>query len=346
MSLRILFLSHRFYPYVGGIEVNSELLATAFQKAGHHVKLVTWTAEIGNRTFPFEVIRKPELKTLFRAHRWADVVFENNPCLRLAWPGIFFRKPYVVALRTWVARINGEIGIQDKFKTHWLKRAAAVIAVSDAVRAKSWPPATVIGNPYRAHLFYMKGDTKRVADFVFLGRLVSDKGADHAIKAIHRLKQMQLPAFDSNGPSLSIIGDGDQLQVLKDMSADLGVTDNVSFKGALSGETLVNCLNQHKYLLVPSVWEEPFGNVALEGMACGCIPIVSDGGGLPDAAGKAGVVFERGNTEALVHAILSVVNNPDYATSLRQAVEVHLDNHHPDVVAKRYLSIIEKAAAN
>lgn len=36
--MKILFLSHKFYPDIGGIEVNSEILATAFHKAGHEGK--------------------------------------------------------------------------------------------------------------------------------------------------------------------------------------------------------------------------------------------------------------------------------------------------------------------
>ena len=48
---------------------------------------------------------------------------------------------------------------------------------------------------------------------------------------------------------------------------------------------LVNQLNQSEILVVPSLWSEPFGIVALEGLACGCALLASDAGGLPDAVG-------------------------------------------------------------
>ena len=188
MSLKILFLSHKFYPDVGGIEVNSEILANAFHNAGHTVRLVTWSRESEDRkTFPFQVKRDPTVMSLIRDHVWADVVYENNPCLRLGWPSIFFHKPAVIALRTWVSRNDGTIKWQDKLKLRCLTRAKSVIAVSDSVRKKCWPAATVIGNPYRADIFKVHVGIKRNSNFAFLGRLVSDKGADLAIQALHQL---------------------------------------------------------------------------------------------------------------------------------------------------------------
>lgn len=342
MPLNILFLSNKFYPDIGGIEVNSEILATAFVKAGHNVKLLTWTNDVGEKSFPFKVIRNPGLRELFTHHHWANVVFENNPCMRLVWPAIFFKKPSVVALRTWVARINGEIGWQDRLKTFWLKRASAVIAVSESIRRKCWPAAITIGNPYRNNLFKIVPGIPRIYDFVFLGRLVSDKGASLAIKAIHQLNSKAQKEKQKHEFSLTIIGDGPERENLEVLIAELGI-QKIRFKGSLKGEELVYCLNEHRFLLVPSIWEEPFGNVALEGMACGCIPIVSNGGGLPDAVGKAGIVFERGDVDDLVSNILKVLLNAAYDLELRNAASQHLAEHHPDVIAMRYLAVIENS---
>lgn len=342
--MKILFLSHKFYPEIGGIEVNSEILANAFHNEGHEIKLLTWTPDPGIKTFPFEVIRNPPLSVLLKEHRWAEVVFENNPSLRLAWPGFFLRKPFVVALRTWINRMDGKIAWQDKLKLGWLKQASAVIAVSDAVRKKCWPSATVIGNPYRQEVFKILPGIDRSIDFVFLGRLVSDKGADLAIKAIAGVLKAH-PVRDKVSPhiALTVVGDGPELAILKNLAIDSGVQDNVEFTGALKGSALVNCLNKHRFILVPSVWEEPFGNVALEGMACGCVPIVSDGGGLVDAVGDAGLTFSRGSVDSLLSSILNILNNPGLEKRLRDAAGDHLQEHQPEIVSKRYLSVIKGA---
>lgn len=44
-------------------------------------------------------------------------------------------------------------------------------------------------------------------------------------------------------------------------------------------------------VLVPSLWDEPFGRVAAEAQLCGIPALVSDRGGLPEAVGAAGTVL-------------------------------------------------------
>src|SRR5687768_7808912 len=114
--MKILVLSHKFYPDIGGIEISSEILATAFNDAGHDVHLVTWSLDNTCKLFPFSVIRNPNLLRLFKEHTWADLVFENNLCLRLSWPGLFLKKVSVVTLQTWITDVNGKIRWIDHVK--------------------------------------------------------------------------------------------------------------------------------------------------------------------------------------------------------------------------------------
>ena len=334
MGLKILFFSHKFYPDVGGIESNSEILANCFSKAGHEVCLVTWSEDMTFKFFPFKIIRNPGKKQLFQAHKWADVIFENNPCLRLSWPNLFFNKPSVIALNTWISRVNGKIGIQDKLKLIFLKRASNVIAVSNALRVQCWPAAIVIGNPFKETIFKIIPTINKTKHFVFLGRLVSDKGANLAIEAMVYFPNSRL----------TIIGDGPELANLKKLVENLRLKERIDFTGSLSGDALVQCLNKHQYILVPSTWEEPFGNVVLEGMACGCLPFVSKSGGLPDAVGKAGVTFKKGSVKDLVIVINKVFTDPAFELQLRSYASDHLLAHRSQIIANRYLTIIKQAA--
>lgn len=342
--MKILFLSHNFYPDIGGIEVNSDILAQAFSEVGHDVHLLTWSKDPTNKKFPYVVIRNPNKRKLFLEHSWADLVFENNPCLRLAWPNLFFRNPSVIVLNTWITRINGKIGFQDRIKLLWLKRASKVIAVSDAIRKRCWPSATVIANPYRSDQFKIIPGIEKTIDFVFLGRLVSDKGADHAIKAIYQLVNLKYKSSSFNKKTLfTIIGSGPEYHTLQQLIVELKMEAYIKLVGPLSGEALAICLNRHRYLLVPSLWEEPFGNVVLEAMACGCLPIVSDGGGLPDAIGDAGLKFNRGDINSLVNTIIKITNNPLLELKLKNEAITHLTAHQPNVVASKYLDVVELA---
>ena len=73
----------------------------------------------------------------------------------------------------------------------------------------------------------------------------------------------------------------------------LSLAENVSFVGPKSGDGLAEILNQHQILVVPSRWAEPFGIVAVEGIACGCVVVGSVAGGLPEAIGGCGVNFSQ-----------------------------------------------------
>lgn len=346
--LKILFLTHRFYPDLGGTEANAEFLAQAYHDRGANVHLVTWTAENGTKNFPYTIVRNPDTRRVLKEHAWADIVFENSPVLRLSWPAVFFKKPLVVVLNTWISEEDGSKSLQARMKYWWLKKASTVISVSNEIKKQCWPSSTVIGNAYNNQLFTSITDSKsRNKSFVFLGRLVSDKGVDMAIEAIAQLNKMQQK--NSAVPmniNLTIIGDGKDSAKLIQQVREQGLEEQISFTGSLTGTDLVNCLNQHQYILIPSRWKEPFGIVALEGMACGCIPIVADGGGLPDAVGNAGLVFKRGDVNDLVRTMRRVLIDQNLQTELRTAAPQHLKAHTTNIVAGQYFDIIEAAAAN
>lgn len=344
-SLKVLLLTHKFYPDLGGTEANAEFLAKAFHNYGVEVHLLTWTQQSGTKVFPYKVVRNPGLKQLLAEHSWADVVFENSPVLRMSWPAVFFRKPLVVSLNTWISNEDGSKSIAARTKYLWLRKASSVIAVSNAIRQKCWPDAVVIENAYNDELFVQTiANDSKPKSFVFLGRLVSDKGADLAIEAIAQLyKEYKEANDDTSEISLTVIGEGKDFEKLKQYVIEAGIKQIIRFEGSLTGEKLVDCLNKHKYMLIPSRWQEPFGIVALEGLACGCIPIVSDGGGLPDAVGKAGLVFKRGDLQDLVNTIKSLLTDEYLQKRLRFEADAHLKAHSSKVIAKQYFDIVNAA---
>ena len=96
-------------------------------------------------------------------------------------------------------------------------------------------------------------------------------------------------------------------------------------------------------MVVPSLWDEPFGIVALEGIACGCVVVGSSGGGLKDAIGECGVTFPNGDVAALTEALANLLTNPEQLDSYRQKAQSHLARHQPTEVAKAYLKVFEEA---
>lgn len=128
--------------------------------------------------------------------------------------------------------------------------------------ARNIPGASiVIPNPYDDSLFRAMEGTTRDSDFVFCGRLVSDKGGELLIWTFADVAKV-VP-----GTQLTIVGDGPERGSLEGLVLILGVADKVRFRGALRDQALVRELRRHRCLAVPSRREEPLGLTALEGIA-------------------------------------------------------------------------------
>ena len=329
--MKILFTSHRFSPDIGGIEINSEILAKYFSSKGHDVRVLTQTRSVDNTDRKYRIYRKPSIIRMFRLYAWSDIVYQNNIEIGSLWPNIIYQKPYVVSIHTWIRNSKGKKRMVDYLKRFILNFANSVITVSNAVRIDSYQKSIVIGNPYRSNQFKVIDNIKRNQTVVYLGRFVSDKGVEMLIEAYSKLKLTNKP--------LTLIGSGPGKENYIKLATRVGV--RLRFTGNLYGMELVKELNSHKILVVPSLWEEPFGNVALEGMACGCLVLASDGGGLTDAVGKAGLTFKRGCLEDLVSKMKMLYANNDIQKKIKENIENHLSNHLEHIVCEKYLKVLE-----
>jgi glycosyltransferase involved in cell wall biosynthesis len=104
-----------------------------------------------------------------------------------------------------------------------------------------------------------------------IGRLVSMKGFDVAIKAVSLADQNA----DRRVAELSIIGDGPERESLEQLVDSLGIASSVTFKGRLDNSTVCEHLREADAVIVPSTFE-PYGVVVLEALAHGRPVLASD----------------------------------------------------------------------
>ncbi len=335
--MKILLCTVPFAPAIGGIETVSELLAERFSRQGHEVTVLTRTRAEEFPARPYRILRDPGPLTLARAVAHADVVFHNNISLRFAWPLLLHpRKPWVIAHHTWLPT-EGRHGIAGRLKHAVLGRARHIVP-SAALGAALNVPFTFIPNPYADDVFGLRPDVTRSRDLVFLGRLVSDKGLAVLLEALAQLRDRAVMR------RLTVIGEGADGAALHALSMRLGLQTQVEFRGSVRGEALVRLLNEHREIVIPSVWEEPFGLVALEAIACGLVPIASRSGGLPDAVGPCGILVTKGDVAALARALETPLDGDQIAVFQGLAVG-HLAKHTPEHVANAYLEVLTAAAA-
>ena len=331
-TLNILFCSVPFHPSIGGTETVSALLADHFHRAGHRVVLVTRSVAAGAERDPFEVVRRPSAARLFALVRRADVVFHNNISLRFAWPQLVLRRPWVVAHHTWIPRR----GLAARLKRAVLGRAVN-IAISRAV-AQSLPVAsTIVPNPYADAVFARDAGAARQGDLVFVGRLTDEKGVDRLVAALGLLAARGVHV------GLTIVGDGPEAPALRRQAQAAGLAERIRFAGWQVAQELVGTLNRHRVLVLPSVCEETFGIVVLEGLACGCVPLVTRSGGLPEAVGDCGVVVARDDPAALADGIEALLADAGLQETYRARAPAHLRRHTPERIATDYLRVLTDA---
>jgi glycosyltransferase involved in cell wall biosynthesis len=319
---------------IGGIETVSGILASELTDLGCEVIVVTETPSNLPTRKRYKVLRCPDFKCLNQTVRWSDVVFHNNISLRSAWPIALQGKPWMIAHHTWIPR-SGAGALAGNLK-RLASRCAHNVAVSQAIAKDLGRRCTIIPNPYDDHRFKIDPHVRRDRDIVFVGRLVSDKGVDLLVKAIALLGERGVR------PTVSIIGSGDEGPRLRTLVAELRLDDQIKFLGQVIDHSLVRELNRHRLMVIPSMWEEPFGIVALEGIACGCVPVAARSGGLVDAVGECGVLFKKGDASDLSSKLQSLLGSQEKIAQFREKSASHLLQHTKSSVGRAYLRALNE----
>ena len=329
--MKIFISSHAFAPSIGGIETVTALLADEFVRLGHEVVVVTQTAEGSSTSLPYRVLRTPSLGELQRALRWCDIFWQNNMSLRTLWPALLQRVPIVITHQGSYCRLPSGLDFGLRLKRAVAERTTSV-AISRAVAASFVAASEIIPNPFDARLFAPGPSTEeRLDDLVFVGRLVTEKGVDLLLQALAKMHTR-----------LTIVGDGPERVSLEKLAAQLGLRERVVFAGAKRGGELLALLQQHKIMVVPSRYDEPFGVVALEGIASGCVVVGSSGGGLPEAIGPCGLTFPNADATALAAVLERLLADPAECARLRAHAPEHLARFHPTVIAQQYLELFQR----
>lgn len=248
----------------GGIEQAVDAEARGLAKAGHDVLLFT----TGDSTCP--VPRRslleqsegermgftvPELRHVMAAYdvvREYDLVHDHT-VLGPIYGGGDTGQPVVTT-------IHGPLGTEliDIYRA--IAGRAELIAISNAQRAPApdIPVARVIHHGVEATEFpYGDGEGGYV---LFLGRMSPDKGAHRAVQAAQKAGVPLLLAGKCREPWERSYFD-------REISPHLG--DGVEYVGEVPHEEKLRLLAGARATLFPIRWNEPFGLVMIESLACG-----------------------------------------------------------------------------
>lgn len=148
-----------------------------------------------------------------------------------------------------------------------------------------------------------------VSHFVFIGRIVPQKGLKFLLKSLSLVKS---PIH------LDIAGEGYQLPELQHFTEKLNISDKVTFHGWVNENRVNELIKSSRALVFPSIWHEPGGTVAFEAMVHSRAVVMSKVGGMPEVVldGKNGLLVDPNNVNQLATSLERLASDWHLATQL------------------------------
>ena len=171
------------------------------------------------------------------------------------------------------------------------------------------------------------------------GRVQYEKGFQVLARSMNLLRS-RVP-----GIRCVIGGRGSYLPELQSQIDLEGVSDIIELPGFLPDDRLRDMVHRAGCVVIPSLYE-PFGIVALEGMAAGAPTIVARTGGLAEIVEgtDAGLLFEPGNHQDLAAKIEEVLTDTKRATAMRKKAAALLEARYTwDAIALSTVEVYDVA---
>lgn len=157
---------------------------------------------------------------------------------------------------------------------------------------------------------------------LYVGRLDPQKGINTLIEALPAVQELypRITLTISTAPSDSTQNSSQEYRhKLEQKAQALGVSGLISFVQTPRAN-LAALYASHSILIFPSLWQEPFGLIPLEAMACGTLVIATGTGGsgeyLRDAENC--LLYPAGHAIALAQAVIRLAGDTALQQNLRQ----------------------------
>ncbi|MBI4683353.1 MAG: glycosyltransferase family 4 protein, partial [Nitrospirae bacterium] len=153
---------------------------------------------------------------------------------------------------------------------------------------------------------------------LFIGRMVWEKGIYDFLHAAARIcRDSQMTGYRVR---FLIVGKGPELQGVHDRAKKLGITNRITFLEEYPYQDMYKLHNLADIFVLPSIstpkWQEQFGMVLIESMACGT-PLVSTlSGSIPEVVGDAGILVQPNDHLSLYNVIKQLIVNKDLREQL------------------------------
>ncbi len=171
-----------------------------------------------------------------------------------------------------------------------------------------------------------------------VGRLTWQKGFDNLIRAFPKVLK------EKPGCRLMIMGDGYMRLELEKLTRTLGIGDKVIFTGFVNDGELLASMKAADLMVIPSRFE-PFGMVALEGMAAGVPVVVSGIDGLSEIVeqGVDGLYVNQNDVDDISQVIIKALSDDSLRDKLAVNARKRVKQFSLDVMAHKTMTAYERA---
>jgi glycosyltransferase involved in cell wall biosynthesis len=227
--------------------------------------------------------------------------------------------------------------------------ADAMIFVSEALRQESLRSMPWLKNTHTIHngadeaLFYPlpsgKIQHRDVPCILFVGRLHPTKGVDVLMEAMRILQARKVDAICRIvGSSLA----GGSKPTSYTRSLVKHAPSNVQFAPYRPGTEIGQEYQNADIFCCPSTWQEPFGNIVIEAMACGIPVVASRVGGIPEIAAEGGVLLvEPGAAIELADAFQKLIADKELRGKVaEEGLSSFTRRFRWSVICKQYAEIV------
>ena len=262
-------------PTYGGTELIVDILSRGFKEAGHEPILFA----SGDSTCPVKLVSPIGLAEMppdkYKEHLQIAALLRHaeKQKLDLVHSHLEGVQPYAEVLGKPVfCTLHVDVTEQRRIFLQ-TNESVEYIAVSEK-QGRSFPFGVhVIRNGIELHRYPLVDREEKEGYLLFLGKICRRKGADLAVKAWMTLARPvkiagYVPASEEEWFKETVMS-----------RVKLG---SLEFIGPVGFEEKVRLLSGAAALLCPVRWEEPFGLVAAEAMACGTPVIATRRGALPE----------------------------------------------------------------
>ena len=301
------------------------------------------------------------LGSLFRRHQFDFVLVESEPWAFLKWQvmlltkrfqqhavfgefswenverpgltGLILSLTYRLSSRLEDFCISGNYGSRRIFLKYGTPSSRNLVAAQLGVDTNLFRPAS---REERIEIRRGLGLPENAFIIGFCGRLTAEKGLSELAGATRRLYD------EDKGVLLALLGDGPLFAELV----------SHGFATVLPGRphsAIAPFMQALDLFVLPSkplrgkgrVWEEQFGHVLIEAIACGVPTLGSDSGAIPEVLANPESIFPHSDADAIYQKLRQAVTSPDWLSQLASSQRKRVENvYSHEAVARTYAEFL------